>query len=82
MGVHIIQGELDRSNFFGFFIRDLNAKLFFQRHHQLNRIQGIGTQVIHERGFVLDFRLVHAQLFSDDFLDTLFIVDIALLPKS
>ena len=46
MSVDVIDSLLHGGDFFGFFIRNFALEFFFQRHYQLNRIQGIRTQII------------------------------------
>ena len=53
-------------------IRDLISKLFFERHHQFDRVKRISTQIVNELRFTLDIGFVHAQLLGDDFLDAQF----------
>ena len=48
---NVLNGIIYRLDFFSIFIRNLNIKFFFKSHYQLDRIQGIGTQIIHERSF-------------------------------
>ena len=35
----VVDCLLDRGDLLGFFIRDFNIKLFFQRHHELDEIE-------------------------------------------
>ena len=46
----------------------------FERHHELDRVQRVGAQVVDERRFVLDLRFVDAELLGDDLLDSLLYV--------
>src|ERR1700730_11376833 len=55
-------------------VGNLGFELFFQRHDELDRIQRIRTEVVHERRLVLYFGLVDAQLLGDDLLDSLLYV--------
>src|SRR5690606_34574335 len=63
---------LDRSDLFGFLVRDLALELFLERHHQLDGVERIGTQVVDERSVVGDLVFLHAQLLNHDLLDALF----------
>jgi hypothetical protein len=45
--------------------------LFFERHHQFNGVQRVGTEVVYERGVIGDFFFFDAQLFGDDLLNLL-----------
>ena len=72
MRVDVVDSLLHGGDLFRIFIRNLALEFLFQRHHQFNRIQGIRAQIVDERGLVLDFGLVYAELFGNDFLDALF----------
>src|SRR3989344_9689747 len=39
----------DRGHFLSVFIRDLDPEFLFQSHHELNRVQRVGSKIIHER---------------------------------
>ena len=71
MGLDVLYGLLHSGDFFRFFVRDLAFKFLFQRHHQLHRIQRIGTKIIDERRLVLYFSFVNTQLFGNNFLNAL-----------
>src|SRR5207245_10454077 len=47
-------------------------ELLFESHHELDRVERIGAEVVDKRGCVLDLRFVDAELLRDDFLDALF----------
>src|SRR5678815_4657315 len=76
----VVDRLLDRRDLFGVVIGNLGFEFLLERHHELHRVERIGAEVVDERGFVLDLRLVHAQLFGNDLLDALFDVFHALLP--
>src|SRR3989344_771401 len=71
-GVDVVDGLLDGGDLFRLFIGNFAVKFLFQRHYQLDRIQGIRAQIIHEGGGGLDLALVNAQLLHDNLLDALF----------
>src|SRR5678816_4624223 len=56
----------------GVFVRDLDLELFFERHHQFDRIERISAEVIDERSVIHDLLRLDAQLFGDNRLDLLF----------
>src|SRR6187455_1759317 len=56
----------------GVLVRDLDLELFFERHHQLDRIERIGTEVIDERSVIHNLLSLDAQLFGDNRLHLLF----------
>src|SRR6185503_10496700 len=68
----VVHGLLDGRDLLGFLVGDLGLELLLERHHELHGVERVGAQVVDERGFVLDFGLVHAELLRDDFLDALF----------
>ncbi len=74
MRADVIDSLLHGGDFLGVLVGNLGLELFFERHDELDRVQGIRTEVVDERRFVLDFGLVHAQLLGDDLLDSLFYV--------
>ena len=71
MRIDVVDGLLHRRDLLGLFVGDLGLEFLFERHDQLDRIQRVSAEVVDERGFVLDLGLVYAQLFGDDFLDSL-----------
>ena len=68
----VVDGVLHRRDLLGVFVRDLDAELVFERHHQFHRVERVGTEVGHEGLFIGDLGLFHAELLGDDFLDTCF----------
>ena len=44
----MIDGILNRGDFFCHLIRDLYTKCLFHSHDQLYQVQGVGSQVIYE----------------------------------
>ena len=72
MRIDVVNGLLDRGDLLRLFVRDLTLELFFERHYQFDGIEGIRPEVVDERGFVLDFRLIDTELLRDNLLDALF----------
>src|SRR5688572_6763708 len=70
----VVDGLLDGGDFLRLFVGDLGLELLLERHHQLHRVERVGTEVVDERGLDLDLALVDAELLGDDFLDALFYV--------
>src|SRR5689334_847391 len=56
----------------GIFVRDFDLEFFFERHHQFDRVQRIGAEIIDERSVIDDLLRLDAQLFGDNRLDLLF----------
>ena len=44
----------DGRQFFCFLVRDLGFERIFERHHQFNRIERVGSEVFDERSFGFD----------------------------
>ncbi|SON76488.1 hypothetical protein XFF6166_180015 [Xanthomonas citri pv. fuscans] len=72
VSLDVVDRLLHRGDLLGLFVRDLALELFFQRHHQLDGVQRVGTQIIDERCAGGDFLFLDAELFDDDFLDAFF----------
>src|SRR6266496_1963004 len=50
VGLDVLDGVADRVNLFGVLVADLDLERLLQGHHQLDRVQRIGPQVVHEGG--------------------------------
>ncbi|CAM2158113.1 hypothetical protein PT2222_40111 [Paraburkholderia tropica] len=68
----VVDRLLNRRDLLGFLIRDFHAEFVFEGHHELDGVERVGAQIVHERSFVLDFSFGDAQLLGDDLLDALF----------
>src|SRR5262245_20652790 len=62
VGLDIVDGILDRLYFLSILVGNLNAEGFLKRHNQLDRIQGIGAQIIYKGRSCCDFSFVDPQL--------------------
>src|SRR5271170_6853831 len=62
----VIHGVFNRSDFFGVFIWNFNAEIFFKSHYQLDGIERIGAQVVHKGGGGSDFAFIHTELLDDN----------------
>src|SRR5574343_461034 len=67
--LRVIDRELHGGDLLGLFVRDLHAELVFERHHQLDGVQGIRAQIGDESLLVGDFGFGHAELLGNDLLD-------------
>ena len=47
-------------------VRDVDLKLLLEFHHQFDRVEGIGTEIVNERSFRGDLILADAQLGRHD----------------
>src|SRR4249920_1079188 len=72
VALDVVDGLLHGGDLLGVFVRDLGLELLLERHHELDRVERIGAEVVDERRFVLDLRLVHPELLGDDLLDARF----------
>src|SRR5262249_23628641 len=66
--INEINRILDGENFLSRIIRDFHAKLFLKRHHQLNRIEAVGAEIVDKAGVFGDFGLIYAQMLDNDLL--------------
>src|SRR5207253_6465651 len=53
------------------FVRDLHPELLLEAHDELDEIEGVGVQVVHEGRLGLYIALVHPELLNDDLLELL-----------
>src|SRR5262249_36533596 len=68
----VVDRLLHGRDLLGFLVRDLALEFFLERHHQLDGIQRVGAQIVHERRVRRDFVFFDAQLFDYDLLDAFF----------
>jgi hypothetical protein len=62
----VIHGVFNRGDFFGVFVWNFNAEIFFKGHYQLDGVERIGAQVVHKGGGGSDFAFVHTELLDDN----------------
>src|SRR3546814_4852417 len=72
VGLDVVDRLLHRSDLLGFLVGDLALEFFFERHHQFDGVERVGTEVVDEGSAVADLFFLDAQLFDDDFLDAFF----------
>src|SRR5690348_5758744 len=72
VGLDVIHRLLHGGDLLGFLVRDLGLELFLEGHDQLNGIERIGAQIVHEGSVRGDVLFLDAKLFDDDLLDALF----------
>src|SRR5581483_11792816 len=68
----VVDRLLHGGDLLGLLIRYLGLEFLLERHHELHRIERVRAEIVDKRGFVLDLRLVHAELLGNDLLDSLF----------
>ena len=61
-------GVLHGEDLFGGIVGNFAAEFFLERHHQLDRVEAVGAQIVDEAGIVGDLGLVDAQMLDDDLL--------------
>src|SRR5207249_5862533 len=61
----------DRHDLLGRVIRDLAAEFLLERHHELDGIEAVGTQIVDKTGVFGHLRFVDAQMLDDDLFDPL-----------
>src|SRR5258705_4688096 len=64
----IFDGFLHASNLLGILVRNFDAELFLERHHELDGVERVGAQVVHKRRVRRHFLLVDSELLHDDAL--------------
>src|SRR5688572_533714 len=72
VSLDVVDRLLHRGDLLGLFVRDFALELFFERHHQLDRVERVSAEVVDERSVVGDFFFLNAKLFDHDLLDALF----------
>src|ERR1035437_8132109 len=64
--VDVVHGVLHGAYLLRIFVGDLDLEALLKGHDQLNRIERIGAQVVHERRIGSHLGLIHPQLCHDD----------------
>ena len=70
VGFDVLDRFLDARDLLGIFVGNLDAELLFERHDELDGVERVGAQVVHERRIRRHFFLVDAELLHDDALDS------------
>src|SRR6266849_415451 len=65
-------GVFDRGDCLCILVGNFDAERLFEGHHQLDRIERVGAQIIHKRSGGRHLALIHPQLLDDDLLDAFF----------
>ena len=68
----MVDGLTDRLDLLGHVVGDVDVELLFEFHHQFDRIQRVGAQIVDERRLAGDLVLANAKLLGNDINDTLF----------
>jgi hypothetical protein len=62
----VVDGIRHGANLLRILVGDFNIEGLFEGHHELDGVERIGAQVIHERSAGRDLALVHTQLLDDN----------------
>src|SRR6185312_10581483 len=62
----VVDRILDGADLLGRVLRDFDAECLLEGHHQLDRIEAVGAQVVDERGLGGHLRLLDAEMLHDD----------------
>src|SRR5512141_747819 len=65
----VVDSFADARNLLRVLVRNLDPELLFESHDELDRVERVGPEGVHERGIRRHFFLIDAQLFHDDALD-------------
>src|SRR3989441_10105531 len=71
VGFDVFHRLAHRGNLLGILVRDLNAELLFQGHHELYHVERVGAEIIDKRGPGGDFISRYPELFHDDVFDAI-----------
>src|SRR6185312_3842804 len=63
-----LNSVFDGHDLFGGIVGNLATEFLFERHHELDRVETIGAQIVDETGVLRDLGLVDAQVLDHDFL--------------
>src|SRR5438876_11732825 len=56
---------------FRLFVRDFHPELFLKTHDELDKVERVSVEIVHERGLRLYVNLVDAELLDDDLLEAI-----------
>ena len=62
----MVDGLSDGLDFLRHVVGDVDVELLFEFHHQFDRIQRVGAQIVDERGFAGDLVFADAKLLGND----------------
>src|SRR5262249_30500751 len=69
--VDVVDGFLDPGDLLGVLVGNLDAELLLEGHHELDGIEAVRSEVVHERGLGSHQLLFDAELVHDDLLDAI-----------
>src|SRR5207237_7206668 len=62
--LNVFDRVLHRGDFLRLFVGNLESESFFQRHHQLDRVEGVGAKIVNEGCGRSDFGLIDTELLT------------------
>src|SRR5215471_8971836 len=66
-----VHGVLDGDNLLGGIVGNLAAEFLFERHHQLDGVEAVGSEIVDEAGILGHLGLVDAKMLHDDLFHSL-----------
>ena len=66
MFADVLHGIRHGANLLRILVGDFNIEGLFEGHHELDGIERVGTQVVHERSAGRDLTFVHTQLLDNN----------------
>src|SRR4029450_1387977 len=64
----VLDGVADRHDLLGVLVGDLDVEMLLQGHNELDRVEGVGAQVLDELRVRVDVLLFNPELLDDDLL--------------
>src|SRR3546814_8696457 len=61
VGLDVVDRLLHRSDLLGFLVGDLALEFFFERHHQFDGVERVGTEVVDEGSAVADLFFLRSE---------------------
>src|SRR4051812_34824483 len=68
MRLDVFDRFLHARDLLGIVVRDLDAEFLFEGHDQLDGVERVGAQIVHERGIRRHFLFVDSELLHDNAL--------------
>ena len=68
----ILHDVTDLLEFLGILVGDLDSEFLFKSHDKLDGVEGVGSEILNERGVGGDLFCGHAELLDDDVADFFF----------
>src|SRR5437870_1363073 len=65
----VLDGFLYTRDLLSILVRNLDAELLFERHHELDGVERVGAEIVHERRVRRHLFFVDSELLHDDALD-------------